>query len=493
MFDLNNIVSKAREQVNTSNPNLLVRVVGYSEDRNRMTVNVINPNVEGATGKVEVPEYLSVALRDNDGISRTTIAERSNSKKNSYLKADQRTGGLCFISDVDISEHVVQAVVVEDDNTLQVDAHEATCHWIDGVSASMGKDSPYADVKLLTNVAYRECFMEARNVEGELKQPFGYKQFFMLNSSVGVRTKNDLTTTILEKLGNNNLPKLSAVVAVRISAGDQSHHFMFNSARTKIDEKNWETLKGDKLLSELSSGNNVSRTRQWKAMQVVLDNVSSEQGDIVEAVTVEVIPGYTEYMSKRQLDDMNIFNENGAFVNDGLRQRFTNHWSLNFNRTNTDGAVYTSQTSAYFESNVVLVLNTDGSTGDQYWITRQSQPLFARSTSFLGSLRFAPTEHAELDKPRRDSIKEHFDIINARRKTEREANQQKTGAQGLNQSAQQLPQNSTQGHQAKQNVVNHPAQQQHGPDHYEPPMVNEPSLDEEGIFPDVTEEKFGTL
>lgn len=372
-MSLTQLQERIQNEVFTSPANVVVKVLGYSTDKQFIFVQNVSLDNNYHSGDTGLPEYLKVSLEDlsDDTVSslrgeRKTLAERSNIKDISYVKGDFLTGGVVILSGVTLHPDQVEEHSFELNDGETTDAIPftiASCRWLE----SGGRDTERkGHIKAFLGAAMNVHFKEANERN---PNPFGMYTALLIREAVECKTLEEVENATIKQF-NAELAKLVPAVYVRINDGSESFGYMLRSESRKIGQNEYETLYGRDALEHTKK----THQKIWKAITLMFDVVEANPG-----IKVEVIPGFVEYMSSKQIKNSRLFNSQGQFIDKSKRDYYTKHWTIT-----DDNDV---KTRAFYESHCIIRYIEE----HKVWTFTAHKPVKMGTDSFLGSAKMLPT------------------------------------------------------------------------------------------------------
>lgn len=373
---INSLKEKTREILYAPRVSVPVQFIQYSEDKQSVLVrnvrHVSDAQIEGEDTRDDVqklPEYLNVTLDDLDNQKRSSLEDRANPRKTAYISADSKTGGVAILQGLQIGS---------DKTTINnIEAFNSTARWVNFVARDVetkGSISMWANAQVAVKVY--EAGEEDRR--GKERSSTTYiTDVWLPQGAVTVANKAGLEATLSEMF-DKFPPNLRPQAAVRIFAGDEIEKLVLDKpAGPKDDAGRTTALTGEQAVAALK------RTREWTALDAWFNLAKRE-----DSVTIEVIPGFQEFKSKTQLENMSsTFDAKGRFTTDEKRAYYNSRWTMSVPFEKADGTQGVSKQTAYFDS----VLFTSYNQENHYAIIQAQTTNKGGASSLSGTLEHIKT------------------------------------------------------------------------------------------------------
>lgn len=385
LFD---IKRKIDEQVYGAPANVLVKVLGYTDDFTAMLTELCAPDAskfQYQTSELEIPKLMKVTLAEltPDTIKRlrgkrSTIKNRATESENAYLSGNADTGGLCFLQQLEVSNETSEEVYSDGDESRSAEFTHVKARWIKGViDATPGRNAP-ATEKLVHPIHGCGVSMHYREANEEYGKPFGCVKILNFRNARQASNIGEVEG-IISKHFETNLPKIEAFVIVRLSDGKDAISKQLTRRSKQIDGQ-WHDLRGSQALQHAKVH---KRERfNWSAITQMLD-VAGLPGN--EHFKIEVLCGFLEYFSEKQLQDSNLFDANGKFINDEKRDYYESHWTID------TGVDREGRLDSYYES-IAVLRRCKLEEGGWVWVLAGHVPVRGGTTSFLGASSMLKTD-----------------------------------------------------------------------------------------------------
>lgn len=411
---------RVQKEVFTSPSNVIVKVLGYSEDKKSLFVRNLSRG-EYHSGAPDLPEFMCVNLEDIDKDvagslrgTRKSIADRANKKDLSYVKGDPATGGLVILQAVNTTSEIIDKafVVSEGGEAETLTFTIASCRWIDaGASDTEKLEGGGASARILSGVAINVSYREASL---RYSKPFCSLSIMMPRKASKCASMGEVEASIAQWF-ETSMPKLMPTVYVRANDGKQSVGYMLRKHDKKQDDGTWLPLRGQEALEQTKR----VAAKNWKAISLMVAELIDNK-----AVTIEVIPGFIEYLSDTQIQNSNLFDSNGHFVDSSKGEYYESHYTIQ----DDDGL----RVRAFYESDAIIRY-IDLDDGKGVWTVTAHKPIKQGVDALLGSAKMIPTEF--FDPANYQTVIDDF--INSRRKSTEAESESEVGQAIAQQDAQQ--------------------------------------------------------
>ncbi len=399
MSALDMVQENIQKTVFSSPANVTAKVLGYAEDKKSMFVRNLSRG-EYFSGTPDLPEFMCVSLEDIDKDiagslkgNRKTIAERSNSRDMAYVKGDVTTGGIVILQAVNTTSEVMdKAFVLKDGEEAQTLTFTiASCRWLDAGASDTEKVDGAQTVKILSGVAINRSYREATE---RYPKPFCSTSIMMPRKSQLCSSLEEVEAVIAEWF-KTSMPKLTPTVYVRANDSQKSIGYMLRKHDKRDTNGDWTQLKGTEALNHTKR----VAAKNWRAIALMVQELQDAPN-----VGIEVIPGFIEYLSDNQVQNLNIFDSKGKFIDSDKGEYYESHWTMK----DDDGRTVRS----FYESDAIirLIPLDEG----PVWTITAHKPIKQGVDALLGSAKMVPTEH--FNPVYYQSVLDDF--INSRRKEE---------------------------------------------------------------------------